>query len=249
MPAANVPYTADAIDVMRARRVRYLADFVCNAGATIGYRPMRRTPGELFAHVERQDHATLTPKPAPIRRDRSRAPARWRSGSSRRGAAPTGSRPVPRSRSPRHRDGHHLPVLSRNRRSLQSRPRAAVGRAGPRRAGRDAGDATCASARRNGRFDARCDILVRRIRMRCDRHHALSVQVRLRSRTHPRTVVTGFRSAERWASSRRTTRCRCEIGSRDFLANIALFAPIGLLLGARTRRLARRRLGGGRARR
>ena len=28
-----------------------------------------------------------------------------------------------------------------------------------------------------------------------------------------------------------------EIGSRDFLANIALFAPVGLLLGARTRRL------------
>lgn len=27
------------------------------------------------------------------------------------------------------------------------------------------------------------------------------------------------------------------IGSRDFLANIALFAPIGLLLGARTRRI------------
>jgi glycopeptide antibiotics resistance protein len=28
-----------------------------------------------------------------------------------------------------------------------------------------------------------------------------------------------------------------QVGSRDFLANIALFAPIGLLLGARTRRI------------
>jgi glutamate dehydrogenase/leucine dehydrogenase len=52
VPAANVPYTADAIDVMRRRRVRYLADFVCNAGATIGYTSGAEGPGELFRHVE-----------------------------------------------------------------------------------------------------------------------------------------------------------------------------------------------------
>jgi glutamate dehydrogenase/leucine dehydrogenase len=54
VPAANVPYTADAIDVMRARRVRYLADFVCNAGATIGYSSNAKDAAELFARVERK---------------------------------------------------------------------------------------------------------------------------------------------------------------------------------------------------
>jgi glutamate dehydrogenase (NAD(P)+) len=54
VPAANVPYTADAIDVMRARRIRYLADFVCNAGATIGYSSNAKDATELFARVERK---------------------------------------------------------------------------------------------------------------------------------------------------------------------------------------------------
>ena len=54
VPAANVPYTADAIDVMRSRRVRYLADFVCNAGATIGYSSDAKDPADLFARVERK---------------------------------------------------------------------------------------------------------------------------------------------------------------------------------------------------
>jgi glutamate dehydrogenase/leucine dehydrogenase len=52
VPAANVPYTADSIDVMRARRIRYLADFVCNAGATIGYSSDAKDGAELFARVE-----------------------------------------------------------------------------------------------------------------------------------------------------------------------------------------------------
>jgi len=38
---------------MRTRRVRYLPDFVCNAGATIGYTSDAPTPGELFRHVEK----------------------------------------------------------------------------------------------------------------------------------------------------------------------------------------------------
>src|SRR5712692_2136283 len=36
-PGANVPYTAGALDVLKERRIPALADFVCNAGATIGY--------------------------------------------------------------------------------------------------------------------------------------------------------------------------------------------------------------------
>jgi glutamate dehydrogenase/leucine dehydrogenase len=52
VPAANVPYTAGSIDVMRGRRVRYLADFVCNAGATIGYSSNAKDAGELFKRVE-----------------------------------------------------------------------------------------------------------------------------------------------------------------------------------------------------
>jgi glutamate dehydrogenase (NAD(P)+) len=54
VPAANVPYTAEAIDVMRARRVRYLADFVCNAGATIGFGSNATNAADLFTHVEKK---------------------------------------------------------------------------------------------------------------------------------------------------------------------------------------------------
>lgn len=54
VPAANVPYRSDAIAVMRARRVRYLADFVCNAGATLGYTSNTTTASDLFAYVERK---------------------------------------------------------------------------------------------------------------------------------------------------------------------------------------------------
>jgi glutamate dehydrogenase/leucine dehydrogenase len=53
VPAANVPYTAESIDVLRSRRVRYLADFVCNVGATAGYTSNAKDVGELFGHVAR----------------------------------------------------------------------------------------------------------------------------------------------------------------------------------------------------
>ncbi|MQA84068.1 MAG: hypothetical protein GEV03_05405 [Streptosporangiales bacterium] len=36
-PAANVPYTAAGLDALRGRGIVALADFVCNAGATMGY--------------------------------------------------------------------------------------------------------------------------------------------------------------------------------------------------------------------
>jgi glutamate dehydrogenase/leucine dehydrogenase len=36
-PAANVPYTRKGLETLRRRGVPALADFVCNAGATIGY--------------------------------------------------------------------------------------------------------------------------------------------------------------------------------------------------------------------
>ena len=36
-PGANVPYTAGALEVLRARGIPALADFVTNSGATIGY--------------------------------------------------------------------------------------------------------------------------------------------------------------------------------------------------------------------
>lgn len=53
VPAANAPYTADALAILRERRVRYLADFVCNAGATIGFTSGAEDPSSLFPHVER----------------------------------------------------------------------------------------------------------------------------------------------------------------------------------------------------
>jgi glutamate dehydrogenase/leucine dehydrogenase len=52
VPASNVPYTRDALEMLRNRRVRYLADFICNAGATIGFTSGAEGPGELFRHVE-----------------------------------------------------------------------------------------------------------------------------------------------------------------------------------------------------
>lgn len=36
-PGANVPYTAEALAVLKDRGIPALADFVCNSGATIGY--------------------------------------------------------------------------------------------------------------------------------------------------------------------------------------------------------------------
>jgi glutamate dehydrogenase/leucine dehydrogenase len=56
-PAANVPYTAQGADVLRRRGIVALPDFVCNAGAVIGYRSAAdATPGDVLAAVD----ATIT---------------------------------------------------------------------------------------------------------------------------------------------------------------------------------------------
>lgn len=52
-PAANVPYTAAGADVLQQRGIVALPDFVCNAGAVIGYRAGRdATPRQVLADVE-----------------------------------------------------------------------------------------------------------------------------------------------------------------------------------------------------
>jgi glutamate dehydrogenase (NAD(P)+) len=51
-PAANAPYTARGADVLRRRGIVALPDFVCNAGAVIGYRSGDgATPEEVLASV------------------------------------------------------------------------------------------------------------------------------------------------------------------------------------------------------
>jgi len=52
-PAANVPYTEAGADVLAQRGIVALPDFVCNAGAVIGYRSAAdATPDEVLAAVE-----------------------------------------------------------------------------------------------------------------------------------------------------------------------------------------------------
>jgi len=49
-PAANVPYTRHGADVLRRRGIAALPDFVCNAGAVIGYRSaLDATPDDVLA--------------------------------------------------------------------------------------------------------------------------------------------------------------------------------------------------------
>ncbi len=49
-PAANVPYTRRGAEVLRRRGITALADFVCNAGAVIGYRSAAdATPDQVLA--------------------------------------------------------------------------------------------------------------------------------------------------------------------------------------------------------
>jgi glutamate dehydrogenase (NAD(P)+) len=51
-PAANVPYTARGADVLYRRGIVALPDFVCNAGAVIGYRSAAdETPDEVLSAV------------------------------------------------------------------------------------------------------------------------------------------------------------------------------------------------------
>lgn len=59
-PAANVPYTADAVEVLKQRRIRYLPDFVCNAGATMGYTSNANSASEVFAIVEQKIGALMS---------------------------------------------------------------------------------------------------------------------------------------------------------------------------------------------
>src|SRR5512142_1007325 len=52
-PAANAPYTAEGAAVLRRRGIVALPDFVCNAGAVIGYRsPPDATPDQVLAAAE-----------------------------------------------------------------------------------------------------------------------------------------------------------------------------------------------------
>ena len=52
-PAANAPYTEEGAAVLRQRGIMALPDFVCNAGAVIGYRsPADATPDQVLARVE-----------------------------------------------------------------------------------------------------------------------------------------------------------------------------------------------------
>ena len=51
-PAANVPYTAQGADLLRQRGIVALPDFVCNAGAVLGYRAAAdATPDQVLAGV------------------------------------------------------------------------------------------------------------------------------------------------------------------------------------------------------
>lgn len=52
-PAANAPYTCDGADALGRRGIVALPDFVCNAGAVIGYRSdLQATPQQVLASVE-----------------------------------------------------------------------------------------------------------------------------------------------------------------------------------------------------
>ena len=52
-PAANVPYTRAGAEVLRERQIAALPDFVCNAGAVLGYRsPAEATPAQVLTAVE-----------------------------------------------------------------------------------------------------------------------------------------------------------------------------------------------------
>jgi glutamate dehydrogenase (NAD(P)+) len=51
-PAANVPYTAAGAEFLRRRGIAALPDFVCNAGAVLGYRSARdASPAQVLATV------------------------------------------------------------------------------------------------------------------------------------------------------------------------------------------------------
>lgn len=54
-PAANVPYTAAGLDVLRRNGVVALPDFVCNGGAVLAYTaPRGLAPADVLARVDRE---------------------------------------------------------------------------------------------------------------------------------------------------------------------------------------------------
>jgi glutamate dehydrogenase/leucine dehydrogenase len=52
-PAANAPYTKSAVPILQARRIRYLPDFVLNAGGVIGFVCGADTAAGILAEVGR----------------------------------------------------------------------------------------------------------------------------------------------------------------------------------------------------
>jgi glutamate dehydrogenase/leucine dehydrogenase len=52
-PAANVPYTKDGVEVLKQRGIRYLPDFVLNAGAVIGFVCGETTAAGVLKEAER----------------------------------------------------------------------------------------------------------------------------------------------------------------------------------------------------
>src|SRR4249919_3595748 len=102
-PAANAPYTAAGAEVLRQRGIVALPDFVCNAGAVIGYRSaVDATPDQVLADVEPGSASSSGPRSA-IPAARSPGPANRPEDSCGAGGA---SRPGRRSR-PRSDGGHH----------------------------------------------------------------------------------------------------------------------------------------------
>jgi len=102
-PAANAPYTAEGAEVLRERGIVALPDFVCNAGAVIGYRsPSDATPDQVLSAVEARIgeliRAALGHPGGPLA-----GPANRPEGSCGAGGA---SRPARRSR-PRSDGGQH----------------------------------------------------------------------------------------------------------------------------------------------
>ena len=52
-PAANAPYTADGVEVLEQRGIRYLPDFVLNAGAVVGFICGETTAAGVLNEAER----------------------------------------------------------------------------------------------------------------------------------------------------------------------------------------------------
>src|ERR1700749_4951138 len=77
-PAANAPYTTAGAEVLRQRGIVALPDFVCNAGAVIGYRSaVDATPDQVLATVEARIGELIRPAPACTARANASLHASW----------------------------------------------------------------------------------------------------------------------------------------------------------------------------